>query len=283
MKYNVDLGDIFSYEVDAIVIPANCRPCERGGLDRIAYKKAGYENMLNAREKIGDIDIGESAITDGFNLKAKKVIHTVTPKFTHENSIELLKKCYISAMNLAIDNNIKTMAFPLLGAGKMRFSICLAKEIAENTINEFSKKSSLEEVKLVLKYKEPNDIVKKILKEAEFKKVHSKNEMRKYLKKYKKTQSDIAIATDIDSAQLSRMLSNDKRFDIQKAIKIALYLELPPEEFIDFIVCSGNSFPCNEFECEIIEDAINGKYDLYAFMEKTGDTKKDEVIDKSDR
>ena len=40
------------------------------------------------------------------------------------------------------------------------------------------------------------------------------------------------------------------------------------EEFIDFIVCSGNSFPCNEFECEIIEDAINGKYDLYAFMEK---------------
>ena len=39
MKYNVDLGDIFSYEVDAIVIPANCRPCERGGLDKIAYKK----------------------------------------------------------------------------------------------------------------------------------------------------------------------------------------------------------------------------------------------------
>lgn len=283
MKYNVDLGDIFSYEVDAIVIPANCRPCERGGLDKIAYKKAGYENMLNAREKIGDIDIGESAITDGFNLKAKKVIHTVTPKFIHENSIELLKKCYISAMNIAIDNNIKTMAFPLLGAGKMRFSICLAKEIAENTINEFSKKSSLEEVKLVLKYKEPNDIVKKIINEAEFKKIHSKNEMRKYIEKYGKSQSDIAIATGIESAQLSRMLNSDKRCNIQKAIKIALYLKLPPEEFVTFILCSGNSFPCNEFECKIIEDAINGKYDLYGFREKIGDTKKDEVIDKSDR
>lgn len=283
MKYNVDLGDIFSYEVDAIVIPANCRPCEGGGLDRIAYKKAGYENMLNAREKIGDIDIGESAITDGFNLKAKKVIHTVTPKFTHENSIELLKKCYISAMNLAIDNNIKTMAFPLLGAGKMRFSICLAKEIAENTINEFSKKSSLEEVKLVLKYKEPNDIVKKIIKEAEFKKIHSKNGMRKYIEKYGKSQSDIGMKTGIDKGTITRMFNPNSRCDIKNVIKIALYLKLPPEEFIDFIVCSGNSFPCNEFECEIIEDAINGKYDLYAFMEKTGDTKKDEFIDKSDR
>lgn len=283
MKYNVDLGDIFSYEVDAIVIPANCRPCERGGLDKIAYKKAGYENMLNAREKIGDIDIGESAITDGFNLKAKKVIHTVTPKFTHENSIELLKKCYISAMNLAIDNNIKTMAFPLLGAGKMRFSICLAKEIAENTINEFSKKSSLEEVKLVLKYKEPNDIVKKIIKEAEFKKIHSKNGMRKYIEKYGKSQSDIGMKTGIDKGTITRMFNPNSRCDIKNVIKIALYLKLPPEEFIDFIVCSGNSFPCNEFECEIIEDAINGKYDLYAFMEKTGDTKKDEFIDKSDR
>ena len=42
MKYNVDLGDIFSYEVDAIVIPANCRPCERGGLDKIAYKTEAW-------------------------------------------------------------------------------------------------------------------------------------------------------------------------------------------------------------------------------------------------
>ena len=125
-------ADITELNVDAIVNASNSALLRGGGVCGAIFKKAGFD-LDKECNKIGHCDIGEAVITNGYNLKAKKIIHTVAPQwldFRISNKEELLRNCYKNSLKLAIENNIKSIAFPCIGTGIYRCPIELGKKIA---------------------------------------------------------------------------------------------------------------------------------------------------------
>lgn len=143
MSFNLIRKDITTIKADAIVNTANTRPVVGGGVDFAIYLKAGHD-LLVERKKIGVILSGEARITSGFNLPAKRIIHTVSPYVNDDNSEALLRKCYRNALNLAAEHGCDSIAFPLIGAGTCGFPSQVALEIATDEITSFLENNELE-------------------------------------------------------------------------------------------------------------------------------------------
>lgn len=126
-------------DVDCIVNAANSFLSGGGGVDGAIHNAAG-EGLYDACSKIGHCDVGDAVITPGFNLKAKYIIHTVGPMFMHfdkESNEKLLGKCYISSLNLAKDNNIKSIAFPCISTGAYGYPLKEATPVAINAVKQW--------------------------------------------------------------------------------------------------------------------------------------------------
>ncbi len=136
-RITIQQCDITTLAVDAIVNAANTSLLGGGGVDGAIPRKAGQELLSECRQ-IGGCPTGEARITRGYKLKAKHIIHTVGPVYGRgENSPELLKNCYENSMKLAVENNIKTIAFPAISCGVYGYPIREACEIAINTTIRF--------------------------------------------------------------------------------------------------------------------------------------------------
>ncbi len=145
--YNMEIsfiqGDVFEMKADALIFPANHKPVIGGSLDGQIYERAGKEKLLPLREKHGELHSGESCMTESCNLNEKYswLIHTATPVYqpSHPtNTMHKLKKCYLSALELAEKKGLKHIVFVLLGAGASGFSHSKAKEAAESAIKRYS-------------------------------------------------------------------------------------------------------------------------------------------------
>jgi len=131
-------GDITKLEVDAIVNAANNTLMGGGGVDGAIHRAAGIELRKECR-KIGRCVTGDAVITKGYYLPAKNVIHTVGPVW-HGGSNredELLTNCYQRSLQLAIKNNLSTIAFPAISCGVYRFPVRRATEIAVKNVKSF--------------------------------------------------------------------------------------------------------------------------------------------------
>lgn len=137
-KIEIIEGDITTLNVDAIVNAANPSLMGGGGVDRAIHQVAGPE-LKEACRLLRGCHTGDAKITSGFNLKAKYVIHTVGPVWNNNTQGEetLLTSAYRRSLEVAIENNVQSIAFPSISTGAYRFPFNKACEIALTTISNF--------------------------------------------------------------------------------------------------------------------------------------------------
>ena len=142
MPLSIVRNNITDMHVDAIVNTANPLPIVGSGVDTAVHQAAGPA-LLEAREKIGLIPRGYSAVTPAFNLPAKYVIHTVGPVWEDGEQGEeaTLRSCYDTALKLAAENGCESVAFPLISAGNYGFPKALALQTAISAISAFLMKN----------------------------------------------------------------------------------------------------------------------------------------------
>lgn len=142
-------GDITKLKVEAIVNAGNsqglgCFIPNHNCIDNQINTYAGVRLRLACnkimKEINYDLKTSNAIITDGYNLPAKHVIQTVGPivesRVTKNNEKEL-ENCYKNCLELAIENNIKNIAFPCISTGIFRFPKDLASKIAIKTVDDF--------------------------------------------------------------------------------------------------------------------------------------------------
>jgi O-acetyl-ADP-ribose deacetylase (regulator of RNase III) len=134
----IQKGDITTIKCDAIVNAANPSLLGGGGVDGAIHKAAGPDLLAECR-KIGPCKHGEARITAGYNLPAKHVIHTPGPIYTDgkNNEAVILKNSYSNSMKLALQNNLKSIAFPAISTGVYGYPKEEAATIAIETVLNF--------------------------------------------------------------------------------------------------------------------------------------------------
>lgn len=140
MPFEIIRQDITDMKTDAIVNPTNnkLQPSSSGVCGSI-FKKAGFQKLQNACQKIGSIKIGDAVITKGYNLGCKYIIHTVGPVWRDgkNNESTLLYNTYINCLKLAKYKKCKSIAFPLISSGNFGYPKDKALEIATKAIKDF--------------------------------------------------------------------------------------------------------------------------------------------------
>ena len=164
MPFEIVRNDIVNMKVDAIVNTANPKPIIGAGTDKGVHDKAGARLLL-ARKEIGNIAVGEAAITPAFDLDANYVIHTAGPIWRDGKSSEeaLLASCFKNSLRLAKEKECESIAFPLISTGSYGFPKPLALQIAVREISSFLMENEMQ-VYLVVFEKQSFELSEKLFK-----------------------------------------------------------------------------------------------------------------------
>ncbi len=162
-------GDITRLKVDAIVNAANSGMCGcfqplHGCIDNVIHSKSGIQLRLKCadimRRQGHEEPTGQAKITPAYNLPCKHILHTVGPivggDLTKEHE-KLLESCYKSCLNLAAENEVKTIAFCCISTGVFMFPNQRAAEIAVKTVRNWLKDTG-SDMKVVFNVFKDNDL-----------------------------------------------------------------------------------------------------------------------------
>ena len=265
MPFEIVRNDIVNMHVDAIVNTANPEPIIGYGVDAGIHQKAG-KKLLEERQKIGNIGVGEAVITPGFNLEASYVIHTVGPIWQggKNNEEALLKKCYEHSLKLALENKCESIAFPLLSAGNHGFPKPLALQIAINAFSEFLMKYEMQ-IYLVVFSKDAFSLSEKLFDSVQSY-IDEKYIVDKTLDEYGvRNKKDIREA---EVEQICRELEYQRRLSVEQ--------NLPEESSCKMSIAMGVDSASDDLE-DLLNDTDAGFSEtLLKLIDKTG--KKDSDI-----
>ncbi len=145
-------GDLTEQAVDAVVNAANTRLAGGGGVDGAIHRRGGSAIMEECR-KLGGCPTGQTVMTTGGNLPARFVLHTVGPVWRGGKNGEaaLLASCYRSALALARDHSLASVAFASISTGVYGYPVEQAAVVALSIITAFMKENPLPKlVRMVL-------------------------------------------------------------------------------------------------------------------------------------
>lgn len=142
-KIEIIQGDITKVKVDAIVNAANRSLLGGGGVDGAIHRAAGPQ-LLEACKKLNGCETGEAKITNGYNLPARFIIHTVGPIWYGgtNNEENQLKSCYRNSLVLAHQLQLNSIAFPNISTGIYHFPKKMAAHIAIDEVTIFLEQES---------------------------------------------------------------------------------------------------------------------------------------------
>jgi O-acetyl-ADP-ribose deacetylase len=134
-RLEIRVADITTLAVDAIVNAANRTLLGGGGVDGAIHRVAGPELLAECRT-LGGCETGSAKITRGYRLKAKHVIHAVGPVWSSggKGEDDLLASCYRTALALAAEHRLTSLAYPAISTGVYHFPPERAARIAVGTV-----------------------------------------------------------------------------------------------------------------------------------------------------
>lgn len=138
MPFQIIQNDLTKMQVDAIVNTTNSSPYVGYGVDMGIHQAAGPD-LLIARKALGTIPVGSAGITNGYDLSAKHVIHTVCPVWQggDKGEVRLLRRAYTRSLEIAHEAKCRSVAFPLMSAGNHGFPKTIALQTAVDAISAF--------------------------------------------------------------------------------------------------------------------------------------------------
>jgi O-acetyl-ADP-ribose deacetylase len=149
-------GDITCQHIDAIVNAANNSLLGGGGVDGAIHRAAGPRLIEECRALRG-CETGSAKRTQGYNLPASWVIHTVGPVWRGGDHDEdrLLANCYRNCLKTAQESGIRTIAFPSISTGAYGFPVDRASRIAIAEMEKHLSQNALPEKIIIVCFDAP--------------------------------------------------------------------------------------------------------------------------------
>lgn len=142
MKFEIIRGSVVEANVDVIVNAANNQLLYGGGVCGAIFEAAGFNNLQEECDLYEYCKTGEAIITHGYDLNAKYIIHAVGPVYLESNNpCEELKSAYLSALKLADEHKLETIAFSCLSTGCFGYPLNDASKIAVKTVSDYKPKA----------------------------------------------------------------------------------------------------------------------------------------------
>lgn len=167
MKIEVVKGDITELDIDAIVNAANKSLLGGGGVDGAIHRAAGPE-LKEACRELNGAETGEAKLTEGFELPAKYVIHTVGPVYSDgkKGEADKLRACYWNSLKLAQKHQLESIAFPAISTGIYGYPLEEASRIAVETAQAFKEEgqSTVKTILFVAYDHETEKVIRHLLK-----------------------------------------------------------------------------------------------------------------------